>query len=148
MTNFVPKDASYRIDLYNLHKSFGVIVLLLIFIRIANRIKNKPPALPGSIKKIERIAAHIGHYSLYALMLLMPLSGYLMSNSYGYKVKLFGLALPNLAQKDYLIGALYSAIHEYLGYLTIAIVLAHIAGALKHRYLDTNPDNDVLKRML
>lgn len=148
MTNLVPSDAQYRGDLYNLHKSFGVIALLLIFVRILNRIKNKPPALPESIKKIEQIAAHIGHYSLYIAMLLMPLSGYLMSNSYGYKVKLFGLALPNLVSKNYEMGAIFSATHQYLGYATIAIVLAHIAGALKHRFLDANPNNDVLKRML
>ncbi len=148
MANFIASDASYRSDFYHLHKSFGVVALFLIIIRVVNRIKNKPPALPTSIKKIDQIMAHIGHYSLYALMVIMPLSGYLMSNSYGYKVKLFAITMPDLVAKNYELGAIFAGTHKYLGYLMAAIVVAHIAGALKHRYFDKNPENDVIKRII
>ena len=147
MANFIAGDASYRGDVYHIHKSFGVVALFLIIIRVINRIKNTPPTLPESIKKIEQTLAHIGHNALYALMLLMPLSGYLMSNSYGYQVKLFSITMPDLVAKNYDLGAIFSGAHQYLGYLMVAVLVAHIAGALKHRYFDENKENDVLKRI-
>ena len=148
MSQFLLKTSEYRSDFYNLHKSFGALVLLLILVRIINKIINKSPSLPDTITKSEKILANIAHYSLYLLMILVPLSGYLMSNSYGYSVKFFSITLPNLVEKNYEIGALFSSTHKYLGYLTVIIVVLHIAGALKHRYFDKNKQNDVLKRML
>lgn len=148
MVNFLESTDSSRGNFYNLHKSFGVIVLILIFLRIFNKIINRPPALPGTIHKHERILAYIGHHLLYLSMLLMPFSGYLMSNSYGYSVKLFSISLPNLVEKNYEIAGIFASTHQYLGYFTIALLAFHISGTLKHKYLDKNKENDVLKRMI
>lgn len=147
MANFISSEANYRGDIYSIHKSFGVVALFLITIRVINKIKNKPPALPESIKKVDRILAHIGHQLLYLSMIIMPLSGYLMSNSYGHSVKFFSITLPDLITKNYELGAIFAKTHKYLGYAMAAIIIAHIAGALKHRYFDKE-ENDVIKRMI
>ncbi|MBL6664591.1 MAG: cytochrome b [Rickettsiales bacterium] len=147
MTEFLDRDSANRMLIYGLHKSFGVIVLILIFARVINRFINKPPALPNTIKKSERIGAHIGHIILYVLMFAVPLSGYLMSNSYGYPVKLFGLPLPFIVEKDFEVGKFFSSAHFYFGYGLLVVVIIHIAAVVKHRFFDQK-ENDVLKRMI
>lgn len=147
MTTFLDKEATNKMELYGLHKSLGVIALALIFVRIANRIKNPAPQLPKTIKKQEQTIAHIGHMVLYILMLVLPISGYLMSNSYGHPVKLFSIALPTLVSTNYDLGKIFSQTHYYGGYALLFLICLHILGALKHRFFDT-PENDVLKRMI
>jgi len=147
MTEFLDKESENRMMIFGLHKSFGVVALILILLRIINRFKNKPPALPETIKKYEQKLSHLTHYTLYILMLLMPLSGYLMSNYYGYPVKLFGLQLPFLVEKNFDIGPIFSSAHFYFGYGLLFVVLLHIAAVIKHRFFDQK-ENDVLKRMI
>jgi len=147
MDNFLSHDAPNRFEIYSLHKSFGVIALVLIFVRIFNRFIQLTPALPEGLPKIEKIAAKITHFALYILMILMPLSGYLMSNSFGFEVHLFSLKMPNLIAVNPRIGGYFSMIHLYSAYTMIALLSLHIVGALKHRFFD-KPENDVLKRML
>lgn len=147
MADFLSKEAANRMEIYNLHKSLGVIALALIIVRIVNRFINPAPKLPQTIKKQERIIAHIGHIALYILMLIVPLSGYLMSNSYGYPVKLFSINMPHLIQTNYDLGKIFSQTHELGAYALLFLVSLHILGALKHRFFD-KPENDVLKRMI
>ena len=147
MTNFLSKESEYRMDFYNLHKSFGVLVIFLFTLRIVNRIANKPPTLPESMSKFEKFSAHFAHILLYILMIFVPIAGYLMSNSYGYPVKLFGLEMPFLVQKNFDLAGLYGKLHMYAAYLLIGTIVVHVAGALKHRFFD-KPEHDVLKRML
>src|SRR4051812_16772299 len=78
MTRILPKDAPNHLQVYELHKSFGVLVLILVFLRIINRYIAGVPPLPESISKIERILANLGHFAVYVFMILVPLSGYLM----------------------------------------------------------------------
>ncbi len=147
MTDFLSKDASYRSEIYHLHKSFGVIALILIFLRIFNRIINKPPKMPITIKKYERFLAHFVHYLLYLIMIIMPLSGYLMSNSYGYEVHLFSIKMPTLIAVNYDLASLFSKTHKYAGYILIFALLFHILGSMKHKFFD-RPENDIFKRMI
>jgi cytochrome b561 len=65
MTEFLSKEASNKMDIYNLHKSLGVVVLILIFLRIINRLVKSTPKIPETIAKSERILAHLGHFGLY-----------------------------------------------------------------------------------
>lgn len=147
MKEFLPKDAVNRLQIYDLHKSFGVIVLILITIRILNRLIKNAPALPESMPKWEQLLAHLGHLGLYALMVVVPLSGYLMSNSFGFPVKLFGIELPFLIEKNFDHGKIFSEAHEISAYSLLALITLHILAALKHRFFD-RAENDVLKRML
>jgi cytochrome b561 len=147
MTDFIPKDASYRGTIYGLHKSFGVLVILLFFIRIINRLINKAPKLPNSLPNWQKFIAKVTHFKLYILMFLMPISGYLMSNSYGYAVNLFGLRMPFLIEKNYESGAFFSYCHKYLGYIFIALITLHIMAVIRHRFFDKT-ENNILSRML
>jgi cytochrome b561 len=147
MADFMSKEAPNRLDIYNLHKSFGALVLGLVFIRIVNRLICKAPALPNSLPKIEKIMAHLAHAALYLLMIAVPLSGYLMSNLFGYPVNFFGLILPNIIEANPDLGMKISESHGVFAYILLGFIVLHVAGVIKHKFFD-RPENDVLKRMI
>jgi cytochrome b561 len=147
MTTWLDKESANRMTIYNLHKSFGALVLFLVVARIFIRLSKPIPPLPNSISAFVQKIAHLVHILLYGLMIFMPLSGYLMSNYFGYPVHLFGLPLPMLVEKNIEMGKFFADVHKFLGFAFVAILSLHIAGAVKHRFLD-KPENDVLKRMV
>lgn len=135
-----------KLQLYSWHKWAGVTVFMLMIVRLAWRAMSPPPALPSSIRGIERLAAHAGHLMLYLLMLAIPLSGWLMSSAKGFQTVWFGvLPLPDLLAKDKAMGDLLQTVHMYLNYVLAAMVLAHIAAAFKHHFINRD---EVLIRML
>ncbi len=148
MHEFLPKDAPNRMEVYGLHKSLGALALVLIFVRIVNRLAFKAPNLPASLENWEKIAAHFVHFGLYLLMIIVPLSGYLMSNYFGYPVHFFGIELPFLVEKNPEIGMIFAETHEIAAYSILGLIVFHVLGAIKHRFFDKNPENDVIKRMI
>lgn len=147
MADFLPKESPNRMAIYDLHKSLGVMILILVFVRIINRFANKPPALPDSLPKFEKIAANLAHFALYLLMILVPLSGYLMSNSFGYPVHFFSIEMPFLIKQNFELSGIFHNAHWIFAYSLIAVLALHILGIIKHRFFD-KPENDVLKRMI
>jgi len=147
MADFLSKESPNRMEIYDLHKSLGVVVLILVFLRIINRLIFRAPALPVALPKYEKILAHITHYSIYLLLILIPLSGYLMSNSFGFPVHLFSVEMPVLVQKNFELAPLFAELHEIFAYSLIGLLALHIAGVIKHRFFDL-PENDSLKRMI
>lgn len=145
---FLDSSNPNRGQFYALHKSFGVIALIFIFIRVFNRLLHNAPKLPETIKKSEQNLAKIIQFSLYIMMFIMPISGYLMSNSFGYDVYLFSLKMPTLIEKNYELGKIFSKTHGYCAYLLVLALILHISGAMKHRFFDKNKNNDVLKRII
>lgn len=135
-----------KLQLYSWHKWAGVTVFLLLIIRLLWRMTHQPPALPAQMPKLQQFFAHVGHAALYLLMLCIPLSGWLMSSAKGVQTVWFGvLALPDLVGKNKELGALLKDVHESLNLILIAIVLGHIAAALKHHWIDKD---STLSRML
>jgi cytochrome b561 len=128
------------------HKSFGITILGLAVLRLVWRSANPTPGLPAGLKPYERVLAHVTHWGLYVLLFALPLSGWLMSSARGFPVSWFGQAqLPDLVAKNQ---ALYDAMlqtHHVLVWLLGAVVLLHVAAALKHHFV---LKDDVLKRML
>ncbi len=147
MSEFLSKEAPNRLDIYNLHKSLGALVLGLVFIRIINRFIFKAPALPNSLPKFEKIAAHLAHLALYLLMIAVPLSGYLMSNLFGYPVHFFSVNLPNIVEANPDLGMKIHESHGIFAYILLGFIALHVAGVIKHKFFD-KPENDVLKRMI
>ena len=139
--------------LYQWHKSFGFLVLALAVLRLAWRFANPSPGLPDGMPAIERIAAHLGHAGLYALLLALPLSGWLMvsASPWGIPTVLFEvLPVPHLPVPEALGGkakaeAVLKELHEVLGFALLALVVLHVAAALKHHFINRDT---VLRRMV
>ncbi len=134
---------------YPWHKSFGMLILILVVVRLATRLRALTPPLPGGLAPWEARMAKICHVSLYVLMILVPCMGYAMSSSFTQSdgVFFFGVNLPELLPKNDARFEVFQALHRYLAYTLLTLVVLHVAGALKHRFLDKDRGNDVLSRM-
>ena len=135
-----------KLTLYSWHKWLGVLVFVLVWLRLAWRVTHRPPPLTESLTPLMRLAAHIGHGALYALMVLIPLSGWLMSSAKGFQTVYFGvLPIPDMLDKNKEIGDLLALVHKSLNLLFVAVLAGHIGAALKHHFIDKD---DILTRML
>jgi len=136
--------------LYPYHKSFGMLILLLALVRLVARQSARLPGLPRSLPPWERRLAKVAHVALYSLMILVPLMGYSLSSSFTQSdgVYFFGVNLPELLPKNDARFAVFDRLHAIFAYTLLALIILHVLGALKHRFLDRDKDNDVLKRML
>lgn len=143
----LPKEDPMRSTFYGLHKSFGVVILILFFVRVVARLITKAPELPVGIPKLQQKLALLGHKLLYLFMFIVPLSGYAMSNLHGYAVKMFGMSMPKIFPDNKALGGVAHEAHEILPYVLLAIVVLHAVAAVQHRFFD-KPGNDVLGRML
>ena len=138
------KESSPRAFYFNLHKSIGITLLGLIVIRILWRITHNPPALLTSYKAWERKLSTSAHHLLYLLMVLVPLSGLIMSVAGKYGVKWFGLDfIAGIENKP--IREIFHETHEIAGLIFLAIIVLHILGALKHKFIDKD---ETMQRML
>jgi len=142
-----------KFQAYNLHKSLGITVLTLMALRLLWRLASPAPGLPSEMPALEQRAAHAGHFLLYLLLFLMPLSGWLMISASDKPSVLFQFtAFPLLPwigdlppdQKKYL-AAIFRETHVLLSYTLLALVVIHIAAALRHAFL---LHDGILSRML
>ncbi|MDG4812424.1 cytochrome b [Hydrogenovibrio sp. 3SP14C1] len=135
-----------RGELYDLHKSLGVIILGLFLLRVVwLKLSPNPESLPST--RFEHILAHSVKGVLYLALVLMPLSGWIMSNSGGDDVAVFDwFVLPAIVPENEWLHEATEEFHEIFGELILpAIILLHIAGALKHHYIKKDA---TLNRML
>ncbi|WP_035053365.1 cytochrome b [Andreprevotia chitinilytica] len=128
------------------HKWVGITVLALVLIRLVLRVvRGAPAALPNQ-PAWQVKAAEATHYLLYALMVALPVIGWLLTSAKGYPVVLFKLVqLPDLVGKDEALGKTLQDVHEFAAYTLLALVALHAAAAIKHHFIDRD---DTLKRML
>ncbi|MEM5518401.1 cytochrome b/b6 domain-containing protein [Henriciella sp. AS95] len=140
-------------SLYQLHKSIGITILILTIARIIWRVMNPPPPLPEEMKPLEKTASHLVHWAFYGLMLAMPLTGWLLvSTSYDFDIPtvLYGLvSWPDIPGVGFLANetghAIVEFVHSKLAWVAIALLVLHVAGAVKHEF---SAEEGVLKRML
>lgn len=134
-----------KFELYGLHKSFGVVLLALVVLRLVWRTLNKQPLMPAGTSKFVAFVAASGHGLLYAMMFAMPLVGWAMSSSYGFPVSFFGLfTLPNLVAPNKEMAELYGMLHSWGGDVFTILIVGHVLAALYHHFICKD---DVLKRM-
>jgi len=137
---------SIKLTAYNLHKSFGILVLFLILARIVWHFSSHTPQAVETLKPSEKFLSKALHYSFYALLIAMPLTGWIFSSYGGRPVNVFGLfILPDLVSQDKEMGKLFKEAHEIIGYLIMAGLALHVAAAFKHHLIDKDR---VLRRML
>ena len=142
-------EKQYAFQFYGLHKSFGVIALGLIVLRLVWMRISPAPKLPSAFAPKERVVVKALQGLLYLLMIVVPLSGYLMSNAGGHPINFFGLGeLPALVGESEAIGELTHEMHEIMGWSILVLIVLHMAGAIKHRLKDKGGETDILKRML
>lgn len=122
-----------KIAAYALHKSIGLTVLALVVLRIGWRVFAKSPApLPNS-PRWQHTIAQLTHLALYALLLAMPLSGWLLNSAAGFPLQWFGLFnLPALTGHDEALHTLVVQTHQTLFWTMVALVLLHASAAFYH----------------
>lgn len=122
----------YRL-LVSIHEPIGMAILVLVVIRILNRLISPPPLLPADMPQWQRFAAQLSHLVLYVLMLLLPLVGWAMLSAARYPIMLFGgFVLPPILPHDAALAAGLRRLHTWLALLLFATFLAHLGAALFH----------------
>jgi cytochrome b561 len=149
-----PKGDPSLFQVVQIHKSIGLSVLVLSLARLIWRLVNPVPPLPAGMSPLLKFAAHATHYLLYFLIIAIPLSGWAMVSASRLSIPThyFGLFdWPNIGfianmpldQKHGLHEPL-EAIHTYLAWSAIVLVVLHVAAALYHQFFRRD---DVLRRM-
>lgn len=136
LDELAPRGTPARAGVINLHKSIGIVLGLLVLCRLAWRLAHRPPALPMSMPRWQRRAAVLGHRTLYACMLLLPLSGWLASNFSKHGVRFFGIALKPWGPDLPALYTLLNGLHVATGWLFVAAIAAHVAAALAHAFVE------------
>ena len=142
--------------LVDTHKSIGLTVLGLAIMRLLWRLSHPPPPLDPAIGRLQRLGAHAAHWGLYGLIFAMPITGYIHDSAWrgaaSHPLVLFGLIpFPRIWPLQHLpphtrdhIHDLFFTFHATLAYAVYALVTLHVAGALKHQFVDRRPE---LQRM-
>ena len=119
---------------------------LAMLARLAWRSFNPTPALPSTLRPYEKVLAHGTHAALYVLLILLPLSGWIMSSARNFAVSWFNLLqLPNLVAPNQRLYQAMISTHHVLAWILGGIVTLHVLAALKHHFV---LKDDVLRRML
>ncbi|MDD1779584.1 cytochrome b [Enterovibrio sp. ZSDZ35] len=126
------------------HKSVGILLLSLTLFRLLWRAMKGAPDISGS--RIEKIAAHAAHHTLYVLLFVIFVSGYLISTSDGRPIDVFDwFSVPALGELFPDQSDIAGSIHYYAAYALIALASLHALAALKHHFIDKD---NTLRKMI
>ncbi len=132
--------------LYSSHKTLGLVILALVVARLLYRLMHGAPADEPTIEPWQRLASHATHWSLYLLLILVPLVGWLGISLYGAR-DVFGIvSIPPLAPQDQDAAGPVLQLHKYLAFLTVALIVMHVGAAVVLHYFIRG--DGVLARML
>ena len=140
----LPKDLAFKSSLVNFHKSLGITIFLLVLIRIVVRLVAGPPPLPP-MPAWQRAAASVTQGLLYVAMIVMPLTGYLGSSFNRSGTRFWGIPLPMWGWDDAGLRRIFFTVHTACAWVLIALIVLHVAGALKHQLVDRDR---LMERML
>lgn len=138
---YIDINKSLKFELYQYHKSLGILLLIALFIRIFCRIFTIIPALPSKFSNLERKITKFGHYLLYFLIFMMVFSGWMIvsTSSYGIPTIVFGLFewphIPNLVGERKL-HKLAELIHFIAAIIIFLAIVGHIIAVIKHKIID------------
>lgn len=131
--------------LYKYHKTFGVLILGLMVIRIIVKLAKGKPDYAQPLNRFEHVASNAVHGLLYLCLFAMPVLGWLGTGANGFPVEFFNWKLPPILAKDKELGGLLMWLHGIVGWTLAALIVLHIGGALKHAIVNRD---GVLQRML
>jgi cytochrome b561 len=134
-----------KVRFYAYHKWIGITVLALVLVRLPWRLTHQvPPDEP--MPAWQRHAAHVTHWLLYALMLAVPMVGWMYTSAAGYPVVYLKLwQLPDLVSKNKQLADTLVEVHGFLAWTMLWVVVLHVAAAAKHHFVDRDA---TLRRML
>lgn len=142
---YLPVGQEPRKSLLELHKSLGFTILVLVVIRLAWRLYAGEPPFRQPLDRLTRIASHAGHLALYALMIFMPVTGYMFSAAGGYSLPWFGLfQWPRLLPRDKIVAGWGELLHDRAAWVIAAVLVLHLAAVAWHHWVKRD---EVLSRM-
>jgi cytochrome b561 len=119
--------------LFIFHKNVGVVILLLVLTRLAVRSVYPPPPLPPTLPDWQRRAADLSHTLLYALLIVMPVSGYIRVRAGGFPIEgLDAMGAPHLIPRNKWLEETAMGIHAMARLILIAVIFVHVGAALQH----------------
>jgi len=139
--------------LYQLHKSFGISIFLLVILRLTWRLIDAAPAMPSDTARWEKVAAKLTHTGLYAILVAMPLTGWIVVSASPFNIPtriVDVFTVPHIGlfvtspDKDLWLG-FGEVAHWLLAWSAAAAVFLHVAAALRHHFL---LKDNVLRAML
>jgi cytochrome b561 len=135
-----------KVEVYALHKSFGLTLLGLVLLRLAWRVyAGAPEAVPG-VPTWQARGAALTHFALYVLLFALPLSGWVLNSAAGYPLPWFGVVnLPAIAGRDHALHELAEEAHAVLFWILVAVAVLHSVAAIHHHLFRHDP---TLARML
>ncbi len=145
LTELFPKGSELREALKTWHFMLGLTVLVLVTLRLVNRLAGASPVVsPPLPLRQQRLASAI-HLALYALMLAMPMLGWLLLSAAGKPVPFFGAVLPALLAENKDLAEQLMEVHETIGTIGYFLIGAHALAALFHHYITR--DNTLLRML-
>lgn len=133
--SMVDRWAPWATTAVQLHKALGLLALVLVVVRLVNRLRFRAPALPATMPLTQRAIAAASHLALYVLMVALPLTGWAMQGAAGLPVQVFGVVLPDLVAADLARYGLLRELHAWLAYGLLGLVLLHAGAALHHGWV-------------
>jgi len=135
-----------KLQVYAIHKSLGITVLVLMLLRFAWRGIDLRPQDVAGMSPTVAFMAHAVHRLFYVALIAMPISGWVYNSASNFPLVWFKLLpLPALVAPDPAIKVIANQVHVSLAWLIMLLLAAHVAGALKHHFIDRD---DTLRRML
>jgi cytochrome b561 len=142
---FLPRGVSPRVELLTIHKSLGMTALALIVLRVAWRLSVGAPPYAAALGVFSRLGAHAAHVALYALMIAMPVSGYVDSVAGGHPAPAFGLfEWPMLIARNDALAHAAGIVHDRLAWALGAVLALHFAAVAWHAWVKRD---DIFARM-
>lgn len=132
-------------QLLSWHKAMGLLAMLAILVRLYIRLRSETPTLPDSVPKLQQLAAKLTQFSFYVLLVVMPVSGYLMQNAAGRPLQLLGIPLPAVIETDLALYGFFREMHGWAALLLVVLIVVHIVAALYHGLIKRD---GVLRSML
>ncbi|MGL9725295.1 MAG: cytochrome b [Wolbachia sp.] len=143
-TKSLPISNEIKFNIYSIHKACGITIIGLVITRIFICFFTCDPSFPVSFFRFVVSASKTVHFGLYSLMVLMPLSGYVMSSTSGREIKYF-FHIPLLINKNTELVSAANGLHSVLAYFMVFFITLHILGALKHTFIDKQ---NIFKRII
>jgi cytochrome b561 len=127
---------AWKDPLYNAHKSIGAILIPIVLVRLIYRLTHPPLPLPPDIPPIQRFAAEALHWTLYTLLIVQGLVGWIATSAYPAPIPVFGLfEMPAIWGEDRALAEKLYLVHRFVGIGLAVLLVGHIGAALQHHFI-------------